>query len=96
MADEMNPDDDFIAIPWTASKEELTVKKKRIEIENKTRPIRRTPRDVSYNIKGKLHLIQKLFYCIFLLYKNLGQRDASTLHHWIEPARGHEILSAIF
>ena len=95
MADEMNPDDDFIAIPWTASKEELTVKK-RIEIENKTRPIRRTPRDVSYNIKGKLHLIQKLFYCIFLLYKNLGQRDASTLHHWIEPARGHEILSAIF
>ena len=28
MADEMNPDDDFIAIPWTASKDELTVKKK--------------------------------------------------------------------
>ena len=29
MADEMNPDDEFIAIPWTASKEEPPIKKKK-------------------------------------------------------------------
>ena len=68
MADEMNPDDEFIAIPWTASKEELTVKK-RIEIENKTRPIRRIPRVVPYNIKGKLHLIQNFFTAFFSCIK---------------------------